>query len=190
MTDLSRVALLVIDVQNDFLPGGALAIPDADSILAPVNALMALPFAAIVASRDWHPPLHVSFQPEGGPWPVHCVAGTKGAAFPPALERSRLTHIVHKGLDPQCDSYSAFFDNARRHRTGLEGLLRDLDITRVVLCGLALDVCVAATAMDAVGCGFGASIVLPACRAVRPDTGACLSMLRKHGIGLGTTLAP
>jgi len=179
-----RKALLLIDVQNDFLPGGALGVPNGDAIFPAIDTLLSLDFAAVIASRDWHPPEHCSFTPYGGPWPVHCVAGTRGADFSPRLNQSRLSHIVHKGLDIACDSYSAFFDNDQVHATGLEGLLRGLDIGHVTLCGLALDYCVAATARDARRLGLATDIALPACRGIAPDPAACLTKLRMLGVNL------
>ncbi|GBQ87438.1 nicotinamidase [Asaia krungthepensis] len=182
----ARTALIIVDVQNDFLPGGALAVPKGDLILPPVNQLVRQDFAAIIATRDWHPAAHVSFISEGGPWPVHCVAGTAGADFPSELDRSRISHIIHKGLDPACDSYSGFFDNERRHSTGLNALLRGLSIEHVVLCGLALDFCVNATARDALKLGFTTTLIRSACRGIAPDDGPCLSALRDSGV----TIAP
>ncbi|GBR11707.1 nicotinamidase [Asaia spathodeae] len=177
-----RRALLVIDVQNDFLPGGTLAVPKGDLILPAVNALMTQDFDAIIASRDWHPQNHISFVPQGGDWPIHCVAGTGGADFSPHLHQNRLSHIVHKGLDPACDSYSAFFDNDQRHSTGLDALLRGLGITHVTLCGLALDFCVAATARDARKLGFETVISLAACKGIAEDPAACLNALEALGV--------
>ncbi|WP_438382029.1 nicotinamidase [Asaia sp. BMEF1] len=182
-----RRALLVIDVQNDFMPGGALAVPGGDLILPAVNALLTQNFDVRIASRDWHPENHVSFVPQGGDWPVHCVAGTQGADFSPRLDQSRLSHIVHKGLDPACDSYSAFFDNDQRHSTGLDALLRGLGVESVTICGLALDFCVAATARDARKLGFDTVIKRAACRGIAADDTICLSDLGALGIKIDAT---
>ena len=162
----ARDALIIVDVQNDFLPGGALAVAEGDAVIAPLNRLAALAFGCVVATRDWHPPDHVSFAAQGGPWPVHCVQASRGADFPAALDLRPVTHIVHKGTRRGRDSYSAFFDNEGEFSTGLDGLLRALGIERVVIGGLALDYCVAATARDAARLGFETLIVPDACRAV------------------------
>lgn len=181
---LSQHGLLVIDMQNDFLEGGALAVPDSNAVLAPINALLQRDFAVALASKDWHPPNHVSFEAQGGPWPTHCIAGTKGAELSPSLAQHRLTHIIHKGIQQDCDSYSVFFDNARRRSTGVSGLLRDLGLKHLTLCGLALDVCVAASARDAIALGFNVTIELSACRAVSRDTQALIVALAQLGIHL------
>lgn len=182
-----RRALLVIDVQNDFLSGGTLAVPDGDLVLSAVNALMTQAFDARIASRDWHPENHVSFAPQGGNWPIHCVAGTQGADFSSHFDQSRLSHIVHKGLDPACDSYSAFFDNDQRHSTGLDALLRGLNINHVTICGLALDFCVAATALDARKLGFETVVKRAACRGIAADDTLCLSELAALGVQIDLT---
>lgn len=181
------VALLIVDAQNDFLPGGALAVPEGDAIVPVVNDLACSGFNLVVATRDWHPADHCSFTAQGGPWPAHCVAGTKGADFPEALDLRPVGHIVHKGLDPARDSYSAFFDNEYAASTGLDGLLRARGISGVVVCGLALDFCVAATARDALRCGFWARIVPRACRAIAPDAACVLEELRAEGIMIAGT---
>lgn len=159
-------ALIIVDVQNDFLPGGALEVPDGDAVIPPLNRLAALPFGCVVATQDWHPPDHISFAAQGGPWPVHCVHASAGADFPDLLDLRPVTHIIHKGTTRGRDSYSAFFDNEGETSTGLDGLLRALGIERVVIGGLALDYCVAATARDAARLGFTTIIVPDACRAV------------------------
>ena len=180
MLHISSVdALLVIDVQNDFLPGGSLAVPDGDAVIPVINHLTTLPFGCIVASRDWHPEAHASFAPAGR-WPVHCVADTSGAAFPPGLETSRFTRVVSKGVSAGTEAYSAFADEQGRDETALADFLRGGGIGRVFLCGLALDYCVAATAADAVRSGFRSMIVADACRAIAP--GAELNArLRQEG---------
>lgn len=182
MTDLSRSALILVDIQNDFLPGGALAVPDGDSILRAVNALARLPFRAVIATQDWHPLHHCSFRTEGGPWPSHCVAGTHGADFPDTLFPEPVTHIVRKGVLKDRDSYSGFLDNDRATSTGLDGLLQGLGINHVVVCGLALDYCVMATALDAVGCGYQTDVIPDACRGIAADPKATLEKLEKQGV--------
>ena len=173
--------LLVIDVQNDFCPGGALAVPDGDAVIAPV--LRAAPqLAHIVLTQDWHPAGHSSFasahagkkpferiEASYGPqtlWPDHCVQGSKGAEFHPALRLTQAELILRKGFRPQIDSYSAFFENDRVTPTGLAGYLRERGLTRVYLAGLAYDFCVGYSALDARRLGFEAVILRDACRAI------------------------
>ncbi len=176
-----RAALLVVDVQNDFLPGGALPVPEGDAVIAPINRLMPL-FEEVVASRDWHPPNHGSFASQhpghrvgdvielnGLPqvlWPDHCVQGTAGADYAPGLNTDAVTHEVLKGTDPGIDSYSAFFDNGHRRSTGLDDYLRRHGIDTVFVTGLATDYCVKATALDAARLGYRTYLVEDACRGV------------------------
>lgn len=195
-------ALIVVDVQNDFCPGGALPVPNGDDVVPVINRLGER-FPVVVASQDWHPENHVSFashhpglraldviELDGQPqvlWPDHCVAGTWGADFHPGLDTRPFRMIVRKGTDPRVDSYSAFRDNRRDRVTGLAGFLRELGVTRVTVVGLATDYCVAATAHDAVELGFAATVLLPACRAVAAPPGhleATLERLRQAGVGL------
>ncbi len=166
--------LLVVDVQVDFLPGGALPVPDGDAVVRPINAIQGK-FRHVALTQDWHPPGHVSFatrHPGRAPyetvrlahgdqtlWPDHCVQGTPGAAFAPGLDTSRAALIVRKGLDPALDSYSAFLEADRTTRTGLAGALAERGIRRVVLCGLATDFCVMWSALDAREAGFAALVV-------------------------------
>jgi len=199
-------ALLVVDVQNDFCPGGALPVPAGDEVVPVINAL-APRFTLVVASQDWHPPNHVSFasnhpgkrvlevvEVAGQPqvlWPDHCVQGTKGAEFHPQLDTRPFRMVVRKGTDPQVDSYSAFRDNRRDKSTGLGGFLRELGVQRVAVVGLATDYCVQATALDAVELGFSARILLPACRAVGSPPGRweeVLAHLRAAGVDLVESL--
>jgi nicotinamidase/pyrazinamidase len=175
-----RAALIVVDVQLDFLTGGALAVPGGERILAPLAALMAGGrFRDVVATQDWHPRDHVSFasrHPGRKPfetielygreqtlWPCHCVAGSPGAELHPALPWDRARAILRKGLDPAVDSYSAFRNNydtdGKRPPTGLAGYLRELDVTSVHVCGLARDYCVRATAEDAAELGFTTTVL-------------------------------
>lgn len=174
-------ALLVIDVQNDFCDGGALAVPEGSSIVAGINAIMDQ-FDAVVLTQDWHPAGHSSFASshEGkapfdltempyGPqvlWPDHCVMGTDGAAFHPQLDTDRADMIIRKGYNPAIDSYSAFFENDHETATGLEGYLRTRGITEVTVVGLALDFCVNYSAVDAAGLGFKVTVKTGLCRAI------------------------
>lgn len=175
-------ALILIDIQNDFLPGGALAVSESDAIIPIVNKLQRLPFECVVATQDWHPADHGSFAANHPGahigdaivlhgirqllWPVHCVQHTHGAAFAPALEQKNIAHIVQKGTDSTVDSYSGFFDNNHRHATGLEHYLRHRGIRRVFIVGLATDYCVKFTALDALSLGFETYVVVDACRGV------------------------
>jgi nicotinamidase/pyrazinamidase len=166
--------LLIVDVQVDFLPGGALPVPDGDAVVRPINAIQGA-FRHVVLTQDWHPPGHVSFataHPGRAPfetvtlprgeqtlWPDHCVQGTPGAGFAPGLDTSRAALVVRKGLDPGLDSYSAFLEADRTTRTGLAGALAERGIRRVVLCGLATDFCVMWSALDAREAGFEVLVV-------------------------------
>lgn len=174
-------ALIVIDVQNDFCPGGRLAVADGDAVVPLANAMMD-DFAAVILTQDWHPATHASFaanHPGGevfsviqmpyGPqvlWPAHCVIGTEGAAFHPGLRLDRADMVIRKGFRPGIDSYSAFFENDRTTPTGLEGYLRNRGISEVTLVGLATDFCVNYSALDAARLGFGVTVAMQACRAI------------------------
>ena len=177
-------ALLLIDVQNDFVPGGALAVPGGEAIIARLNELQPK-FGLVVASQDWHPAGHRSFASahpgraafteiewQGRPqmlWPDHCVQGTAGAELHAALNTGRVEAIFRKGTDPDLDSYSAFFDNGHRKATGLGAYLRGRGITRVYLAGLAADYCVYFTAKDALAEGFEAVVLADATRAISAE---------------------
>ena len=157
-------ALIVVDVQNDFCPGGALAVPDGDSVVAPINRLASeSPF--VVATRDWHPPDHGSFADQGGVWPVHCVAGTPGAELHAGIDRGLVDAVVDKGQARDREGYSGF------EGTELERLLREHDVDAVDIAGLALDYCVKATALDARRAGFGVIVHWGATRAVDVQPG-------------------
>jgi nicotinamidase/pyrazinamidase len=146
-------ALLIIDFQNDFTPGGALPVAGGDRIADRVNALAADPrFDLVVATRDWHPEDHGSFEEHGGPWPVHCVQGTEGAELHPALDRTAVDVVIDKGTDSLTDGYSGF------DGTNLAELLRERGIDRVTIVGLATDYCVKNTATDALRQGFGVTV--------------------------------
>ncbi len=177
----NQTALILVDLQNDFLPGGALGVPGGDEVIPLANRLMD-DFEIIVATQDWHPPDHGSFAANhpgrqvfeiidlhGLPqilWPVHCVQGTPGAEFAPGLDAGRITRVFRKGTRPEVDSYSGLFDNGRRHSTGLAEWLREQGVTRVTVCGIATDYCVKFTALDAVAEGFDVTLHLAACRGV------------------------
>jgi nicotinamidase/pyrazinamidase len=171
-------ALIVVDVQNDFCAGGALEVKDGDAVVEPVNRLSAqLPF--VVATRDWHPPDHLSFAQEGGPWPVHCVRDTHGAELHPALDVSHIDAVVDAGRGREDEGYSGF------ERTDLERLLREQEIDRIHVAGLALDYCVKATALDARRLGFDVVLHLDATRAVEVEPGdgeRSLQELREAGV--------
>ena len=176
--------LLVVDVQNDFCPGGALAVHDGDAVVPLANRL-GRTFSHVLLTQDWHPPGHQSFasaHPGRRPfetiqasygaqtlWPDHCVQGTEGAAFHPELDLTQAELIIRKGFQPEIDSYSAFFENDRKTTTGLGGYLRQRGFTRVFLVGLATDYCVHYSAVDAVGEGFQAVVIEDACRAIDLD---------------------
>jgi len=146
-------ALIIVDVQRDFLPGGALAVPDGDQVIGPINELARDGgFDVVLATRDWHPPDHSSFTDEGGPWPAHCVQGTPGAELSPELDRARIDVVIDKGASREGEGYSGF-------ETGeLGNLLRTERVTEVTVAGLATDFCVAATARDALREGFLVSV--------------------------------
>ncbi len=174
-------ALIVIDVQNDFCPGGALAVSGGDEIISRINGLMA-EFQTVVLTQDWHPANHSSFadnHPGAEPfsmiempygpqvlWPAHCVQGTEGAELHWTLRTDPAQLIVRKGFRPEIDSYSAFFENDHVTATGLEGYLRSRGVTSVTLVGLATDYCVAYSALDAARLGFGVTVLEGATRAI------------------------
>jgi nicotinamidase/pyrazinamidase len=146
-------ALLIIDFQNDFTEGGALAVPDGDAIAGRVNELIAGgDFDLVVATRDWHPPDHGSFEEQGGPWPPHCVQGTPGAELHPSVPREAVDHVVNAGYEPDLEGYSGF------EETDLESVLREHGIEEVTVVGLATDYCVRHTAADALAKGFRVTI--------------------------------
>ena len=176
--------LAVIDVQNDFCPGGALAVPDGDAIVPVINRLIGR-FPAVIATQDWHPPGHASFasshpgqapfasiEVDYGPqtlWPDHCVQGSPGAAFHTDLAADAFELVIRKGFRADIDSYSAFQENDRRTQTGLAGYLKERGVTRVFCCGLAGDVCVYFSAVDAKAAGFECVFIEDACRDIDMD---------------------
>jgi nicotinamidase/pyrazinamidase len=160
-------ALILVDIQNDFCPGGSLAVAEGDRVVPVANELQQH-FDLVVATRDWHPPGHASFV---ALWPPHCVQGTAGAEFHPALDTRRVAHVFLKGTDPAVDSYSGFFDNEHKLSTGLGDYLRAQGATNVFICGLATDYCVKFTALDALRLGFDTTVVIDACRGVEVNAG-------------------
>ena len=195
-------ALIVIDVQNDFCPGGALAVAQGDAIIAQINALMGQ-FQTVVLTQDWHPADHSSFAANHagaapfsnvrmpyGPqtlWPSHCVQGTKGAEFHPALRSDLAQMVLRKGFRAAIDSYSALFENDNTTPTGLDGYLRARGITGLTLVGLATDYCVAFSALDAVAQGFDVTVLQDACRAI--DLDDSLARQQKAMAAVGVVLA-
>jgi nicotinamidase/pyrazinamidase len=184
MTTDDRGVLLIVDVQNDFCRGGALALPEGDAIVPVVNRL-AHSFTHVILTQDWHPPGHTSFassHPGKRPfdtieasygtqilWPDHCVQGTSGAAFHPQLDVPHAELVLRKGFRKSIDSYSAFCENDRRTATGLAGYLRERGFQRITLCGLATDFCVAFSAIDGRGAGLDVAVVTTACRGTDND---------------------
>ena len=179
-------ALIIVDLQNDFLPGGALPVPHGDEVIAVANELQRH-FEFVLATKDWHPADHGSFAAnhtgkkpgdrvildgiEQILWPVHCVQNTHGAEFASAFDTSRIADIFHKGIDPLIDSYSTFFDNAHRRHTGLADYLKKRSIKEIYLMGLALDYCVKYSALDARHLGLNTHVILDGCRGIglEPD---------------------
>lgn len=175
-------ALVLVDIQNDFMPSGALAVPRADEVVPVANALIQRFGNMVVATQDWHPPGHSSFASSHSGkapgdvveidgvqqtlWPDHCVQQSAGASFHSGLDVSGIHHVVRKGADPRIDSYSGFFDNDQRHSTGLEVLLKRHRVSRLLLAGVATDYCVLFTALDARRLGFQVVVVKDGCRAV------------------------
>jgi len=195
-------ALVMIDIQNDFCPGGALAVPGGDEIIARVNKLQG-DYAVRVLTQDWHPAEHSSFASNQagadpysiidmpyGPqvlWPDHCVQGTRGADFHPDLDTTRAHMIIRKGFRRAIDSYSAFFENDHKTPTGLEGYLRERGVHDIVLVGLATDFCVRYSAVDAARLGFGVTVLEGACRAI--DLDGSLADARRDMLDHGVKLA-
>ena len=192
-------ALIVIDMQVDFCPGGRLAVAEGDQIVAPINDLM-VDYDAVVLTQDWHPPDHASFadnHPGAAPfsvidmpygpqvlWPAHCVIGSEGAGFHPALALDCADLVIRKGFRPQIDSYSAFYENDHRTPTGLAGYLRERGLDDLAFVGLAHDFCVAWSAIDAAKLGFRATVIEAATRAIDLDGSreAARENMRKAGV--------
>ncbi|MEO0779091.1 MAG: bifunctional nicotinamidase/pyrazinamidase [Bacteroidota bacterium] len=187
-------ALLLVDLQVDFCALGALEVPDGDAVIPLANQLMPA-FDLVVATKDWHPANHGSFAANhpwrkpgqvidlhGLPqvlWPIHCVQGSMGADFHAALHQDGIDAIIHKGTDPEIDSYSGFFDNGQRQATGLEGLLRERGVEEVYVLGLATDYCVKYTVLDALRLGFSTTLLTDATRGVELQAGDVAAALRE-----------
>jgi nicotinamidase/pyrazinamidase len=192
-------ALIIVDIQYDFCPGGALAVEEGDSIVPLINELQKQ-FGLIVATQDWHPAGHASFASTHGRkpyevidldgikqtlWPDHCVQGSLGAELLGGLNKSNIAKIIRKGTDPAIDSYSAFYDNAHKKATGLEAYLKEHDVTEIYLAGLATDYCVKYSALDAVSLGFKTNVFLEACRGVNVEPGdveKAVEEMKKAGV--------
>ncbi|RLD16252.1 MAG: bifunctional nicotinamidase/pyrazinamidase [Caldiserica bacterium] len=194
-------ALIIVDVQNDFCPGGALPVPEGDKIVPVINGI-SKKFFKVIATQDWHPENHISFAKTHNKnvgevveidgvkqilWPVHCVEGSSGANFHKDLDLSNVDLILRKGRNPLIDSYSAFFENDKKTETGLHYYLKGLGINDVYICGLALDYCVYYTAMDSVKLGFNTYVILDATKGVDVPEGnieKATSHMEKEGIRL------
>ena len=198
-------ALILVDLQNDFCPGGALAVAEGDRVIAVANALQKK-FDLVAATQDWHPKDHGSFasnHPGKIPgdvvdlhgiqqilWPDHCVQGSRGAEFHPKLDRSGINRIIQKGTDKTIDSYSTFYDNGHRKSTGLEDYLRQKGVDEVYLAGLATDYCVKYSALDAVKLGFKTNVILDASRGIdlKPgDITRAIEEMRSAGVNILTS---
>ena len=187
-------ALILVDLQNDFVPGGALPVADGHKVVPVANRVLPL-FELVVATQDWHPPDHSSFATNHDGrkpgdaidlnglaqilWPMHCVQNTPGAELLSGLDRSRINEVFRKGTDPGVDSYSAFFDNGRRRATGLGDFLMDNGVRCVSVMGLATDYCVKFTAMDARSLGFETQLIVDGCRGVELNPGDVRQALRQ-----------
>jgi nicotinamidase/pyrazinamidase len=197
---MSMATLILVDIQIDFLPGGALAVPEGDAVVPVANRLQPQ-FPLVVATQDWHPASHGSFaanhpgrkvfeqiELNGLPqtlWPAHCVQNTRGAELAPDLHRERIAKIFQKGTDPGIDSYSGFFDNGHRRATGLCDWLRGHHVNEVFVCGLATDYCVKFTALDAVDLGLKTRLIVDGCCGVNlqpNDVANALAELKKAGV--------
>jgi nicotinamidase/pyrazinamidase len=200
-----KTALIIVDVQNDFIPGGALAVREGDQVVPVINSLQQK-FMHVIATQDFHPADHGSFaanHPGKNPgefielagltqilWPVHCVQGTRGADFYPDLNQSQWVAVFQKGKNAKVDSYSGFFDNARRGDTGLGDYLKSKGIEQVFVCGLALDYCVKFTALDAKSLGFATALIVDATRAVNlnpKDGDSAIAEMEEAGITILTS---
>ena len=201
-----KKALVLVDLQNDFIPGGSLAVREGDAVIPVANAVQKKFGGLILATQDWHPQDHGSFASNhrgkhpgdivdlGGLqqvlWPDHCVQGSRGAEFHPVLDRSRVERVFRKGTDPGIDSYSTFFDNAHRKSTGLGEYLKSEKVTDVYLLGLATDYCVKYSALDAAKLGFKTHVVIDGCRGVElnaGDTENAIGEMRRAGVEIVTS---
>lgn len=198
MKKTTAAAFLIIDVQNDFLPGGALPVEEGDEIIPKINQLQEC-FETIIATQDWHPADHISFASTHKKklgervvikglhqilWPIHCVEGSWGAAFPTSLNLVKIAKVFHKGVDPKIDSYSSFHDNAEERSTGLSQYLKDLKIQDLYVVGLATDYCVKYSVLDAIALGFHVFVIVDACRGIdlsEGDVEAALKEMKREG---------
>jgi nicotinamidase/pyrazinamidase len=195
-------ALILVDLQNDFMPGGSLAVPEGDEIIPIVNQLIHLPFDLIVATKDWHPADHGSFADNHGKcigehiqlagldqilWPRHCVQGTKGSEFTSGWDITSINKTIYKGIEKNIDSYSTFFDNGHRRSTGLAPYLKEKGIKHLYIAGLATDYCVKYSVMDALQLDFTVDVIIDACRGVNlnaNDSKDALETMNKAGATL------
>jgi nicotinamidase/pyrazinamidase len=195
-------ALIIVDLQNDFLPGGALAVSHGDEVIPVINELLKKKFDTVVATKDWHPPDHGSFADMHGKepgekidlygleqilWPTHCVQETEGAQFAPGWDHGKVEKVFYKGTDKKIDSYSTFFDNGHRKSTGLEDYLRKEKVDEIYIAGLATDYCVKYSVLDACRLGFKTYVVVDGCRGVNLepyDSNNALEEMRRIGAKL------
>lgn len=201
---MAKNALILVDIQNDFLPGGDFAVANGNEILPLIEKLTNLPFDLIVATQDWHPKDHASFAINHNKvpgekimlngieqilWPVHCVQGTKGAELSEQLPKEKISKIFHKGTDQNIDSYSAFFDNGHQKSTGLADYLHEQGIQEIYIAGLTTDYCVKYSALDALRLGFKTNIIVDACRGINineHDSDLALNEIKNSGALLTT----
>lgn len=192
-------ALLIVDAQNDFMPGGALGVPEGNQIISVINALLEFPFDFILATKDWHPKEHGSFADNHGKavgewvklsgqdqilWPRHCVQNTDGAEFAPGWDTAKVHKVFHKGTDKEVDSYSAFFDNAHLRATGLGEFLKENKVKELFIVGLATDYCVKYTVNDALKLGIQSTVIVDGCRGIdlkEGDVAAALTEMEQNG---------
>lgn len=197
---MTKNALIITDIQYDFCPGGALGVNDADSIIPLVNTI-ARKFHRVVATQDWHPKDHISLASnhdgkrefeqiiidsiEQTLWPDHCIQGTRGAELHDRLDKNRIDLIIRKGTHRQIDSYSAFLENDRETKTGLDGYFNSLGIEEIFMCGIATDYCVYYSAMDSINFGFKTTLIIDACRGIDFPDGSIdqvINDMKRHGI--------
>lgn len=200
-----HTALILVDLQNDFVPGGSLAVEKGDDIIPLINALLQKPFGHKIATKDWHPSNHGSFASQHGKnpgeiiilngiqqilWPDHCIQHTSGSDFVPGLDVGKIEKIIYKGTDPGIDSYSTFFDNDHQRSTGLKEYLREKGVTHVFIAGLATDYCVKYSVLDAVKSGFKTYVIKDACRGVNlkpEDSQLAFNEMQRIGASIITT---
>lgn len=184
---MTKRALIVVDLQKDFLPGGALPVTQADELILPIHRLLALPFDLHLACKDWHPSNHVSFAAshpgrhegevialESGElqklWPIHCLQNSEGASLAPGLESDRFDALFYKGIDPSIDSYGCFYDNGHLRSTGMAEYLKEAAIEQLFFAGVATDYCIRYSVIDGIACGFACYLISDCCRGVAPET--------------------